>query len=225
MKLCYIRPLKLNQMRVQLDVHITVISEEVNLDAALEAVNALEEASLPDPSAYNGPSTSKGVKRPAPAVDVNGNEADSDDDVIEPGKDMSLVRKAAKAASPTESNFSSSSYSSPKSSNVDWEETQRREEFNRRVVDEMEDHKKKMKSNDDLISHIKGQKKSLRAHREAIREQLRLLDVQELSLDKREKVPQVKRKKYMISSLQNRKSAHSKLLTCFVDRQSMIFNK
>ncbi|KAJ8914095.1 hypothetical protein NQ315_014291 [Exocentrus adspersus] len=200
------------------------ISEEVNINMALEAVKSLEEASLAGPSiskgrsTSKGPSTSRGVKRPASAAAGGNNEADSEDDFIEPsqnipatrpaaalrirGKNLSLVRKVARAPSPTDSIFSSSSSSSaPKSLNEGWmaileEELQRREEFNRRFEGQRQDNKKKIKATDDLLSRIKGEKKSLRAHKEAIREQLRLLDAQELFLDKRERSATEKKREY-----------------------------
>ncbi|KAJ8914899.1 hypothetical protein NQ315_016053 [Exocentrus adspersus] len=119
------------------------------------------------------------------------------------GKNMALVRKAAKAVSPSASGYSSfSSFDDfPKSSDANWiamteEEFQRREEFNRQMEGKMGNITKKIRSTDDHISRIKGEKKSLRAHREALKEQILLLDAQELILDKRERSAS-ERKKYM----------------------------
>ncbi|KAJ8915577.1 hypothetical protein NQ315_012462 [Exocentrus adspersus] len=183
------------------------LSEEVTIDTALQAVESLEQAALPGPSTSKGfPSTSKGLKKSA--VDQD-NAANSDDDFVIPpsgrsssaalhktrGKNLSLIRKPMKsrAASPTDSVCSSfSSSSNPKSSNEHWmvkidQEMQRREEFNRAMDSKMADITEKIRGSGDRISRIRGQKKSLRAYRESLRDQIRLLDAQELSLDKRER--------------------------------------
>ncbi|KAJ8911210.1 hypothetical protein NQ315_014922 [Exocentrus adspersus] len=189
------------------------------MEMALDAVKCLEEASLPGPFR-------KGLKRSA--VDLD-DEANSDDDflntsaqpaVVVPtsrGKNMALVRKAARAVSPTVSGYSSSSSSSAdfsKPSEEKWiamieEEFRKREEFNLQMDDKMGNITKKIRGIDDHISRVKGEKKSLRAHREALREhirlldeQIRVLDAQELTLDKKERSAS-ERKKDIRRSLQN----------------------
>ncbi|KAJ8912699.1 hypothetical protein NQ315_012253 [Exocentrus adspersus] len=183
------------------------LSEEVNMYTALHAVQTLEQASLP------GPSTSNSLKRPA--VDQKDNGADSDDDdLINPcgrlaavlpktrGKNLSLVRKSVRrrAALPTDSVCSSfSSSTTPRSSNEGWmekieQELQRREEFNRDMEGKMSSITEKIRGLGDHISRIQGEKKSVRAHREALGEQIRLLDPQELFLDKRERAATERKK-------------------------------
>ncbi|KAJ8913772.1 hypothetical protein NQ315_002678 [Exocentrus adspersus] len=115
------------------------------------------------------------------------------------GKNLSLVRKSVRrrAASPTDSVCSSfASSTTPRSSNEGWMEKIEREEFNREMEGKMSSIREQIRGLGDHISRIQGEKKSVRAHREALREQIRLLDAQELSLDMRERTEMEKQKRY-----------------------------
>ncbi|KAJ8917958.1 hypothetical protein NQ315_002653 [Exocentrus adspersus] len=172
------------------------VSEEVNINMALEGVKSTAFKSLEEASLV-GPSTSKGWKRSV--VDRNDDEANSNGDFLNPsvqsaaalstrGKNMTLVRKATGAVSPTASVYSSFCSSKP---------LRRMKEFSQRLKRKM-DITKKIKRTNDRISRIKGQKKFLRAQKETIREQIRFLDARELTLDERERSAAEEKKRYEV---------------------------
>ncbi|XP_018576198.1 uncharacterized protein LOC108914794 [Anoplophora glabripennis] len=137
------------------------------------------------------PSSSKAAKRKIL-------QDDDDDDFQNPppsheapalpsrSKNMHLARKNIRPSSSVRSlspTLSTSSSSTTSDDSEDWleiinEELQLRAEFRQRVDGKM-NNGKKIKSSEDLIFRIKGEKKSLRVHRETLREQIRLLDAQE----------------------------------------------